>query len=115
MEKLYVKRGDIWRAALAETPGCVIHGNRPVIIVTNDTANRYSTLVTVIPLTSTDKRLLPCHVRISGFGLRNASIALTEQVVTISKERLLCKIGSLSDSPEMRLIERALRRQIDVA
>ena len=58
------KQYEIWFAELGNHYGtCVQSGNRPVLILTNDIANRYSQTFTVIPLTSKMKKLdLPTHI-----------------------------------------------------
>ena len=47
-----VRNFDIWLAALPETGDSVQHGTRPVIVVSNDMANRYSPVISIVPLTS---------------------------------------------------------------
>ena len=61
-------------------------GVRPVIVVSNNKANTYSSVITVVPLTSRiyKKRYLPTHVFISKYdmtGIRKGSLALAEQVM----------------------------------
>ena len=36
---------ELWLANLPVTPGHVQHGTRPVVIVSNDVANNYSSIV----------------------------------------------------------------------
>lgn len=52
---------------------------------------------------------------VAGYGLERESVALTEQIVTISKECLRWRLGTLAGTEEMRGIELALKRQMDVA
>ena len=55
-------------------------GKRYAIIVSNDKANKYSSVVTAIPLTSVEKKVLPTHLDIpSKWGLTKKSILLAEQ------------------------------------
>ncbi|MGN0615476.1 type II toxin-antitoxin system PemK/MazF family toxin [Ruminococcus flavefaciens] len=51
--------------------------------------------------------VIPTHVRLHTSRLYYSSIALLEQIRTISKERLVKYIGTLSDS-EMEKIDKAL-------
>lgn len=57
------KRMDIWYAHLRENTGTSVQeGSRPVLVISNDMANKNSDVVTVIPLTSQMKRIeLPTH------------------------------------------------------
>ena len=48
------KRMDIWYAHLRENTGTSVQeGDRPVLVISNDVANRCSDVVTVLPLTLT--------------------------------------------------------------
>lgn len=60
------------------------NGNRPCIIVSNDACNKYSPCITVIPLTSRNKKDMPTHTKVWVFN--NWSTALCETIVTIPKE-----------------------------
>lgn len=71
---------EIWYADLPFIEGSnIIHGRRPVVIISNNTVNEHSPLITVIPMTSKIRRLdLPTHILVHGFGLRLDSMALCE-------------------------------------
>lgn len=89
-----LKRFEIWFASLPEIPDShVQQGERPVIVVSNDKANRYSPCITVVPLTSRQKKPLPTHVPISGCGLPCVSQALCEQLLSLDKSRLTRRLG----------------------
>ena len=50
-------RGDVWFAELGSHPGTSVQeGCRPVVIMSNDTANQHSETVTVVPMTSKMKK-----------------------------------------------------------
>ena len=60
-----IRRGDILWADLGMFPTTSVQGGvRPVIVVSNNKANTYSSVITVVPLTSRiyKKRYLPTHV-----------------------------------------------------
>ena len=58
-----VKRGDIYYADLSPVVGSEQGGVRPVLIVQNDTGNRYSPTVIAAAITSqTGKARLPTHI-----------------------------------------------------
>ena len=92
-------------------------GFRPALIVSNNVANKYSPVVTVIPLTAQVKKKLrqPTHVflsRTAGYGLKQDSIALAEQLFTVEKSELVRKVGTVKDAATMRKVTRALQVQI---
>ena len=80
---------EIWLADLPDLPNSrVIHGYRPVIVVSKEKPE-VSTLVTVVPLTTNLERIdSPTHVLIEGQGLAQTSVALCDQVLTV--DRRLC-------------------------
>ena len=114
------RRGDIYYADLGERQNTSIQdGIRPVVIVSNDMANRHSPVITMIPLTGRiqKKRALPTHVLIPqsvATGLSTASLALAEQVTTISKDRLLDYRGRITNPHIMDAIDRAIKIQLGV-
>ena len=96
-----IKRGDIYYADLDMTVGSEQGGTRPVLIVQNDTGNKYSPTVIAAAITSqTKKTKLPTHIEVSmeNCGLTKNSIILLEQVRTIDKSRLKEKMGHISDN-----------------
>lgn len=96
----FVKRGDIFYADLRPVIGSEQGGIRPVLVVQNDSGNKYSPTTIVIMLTSKiDKTALPTHVNIYSDeenGLKTDSIALCEQFRTIDKTRLKNKVGHVN-------------------
>lgn len=92
------KQRDIYMANLGgEFNGSLQAGIRPVIIMSNDKANRYSPVVQIIPITSRkNKKNLPVHVAIYGCGLPQSSTALAEQIISINQTQLIKKIGVVS-------------------
>ena len=88
-----------------------------MLVISNDVANRFSSTLTVIPLTTVRKKLgLPTHIQIAETDcqmvndhayLRN-SVALAEQVTTIGKNALLNKLGSLTSTAKQREVEQAI-------
>jgi len=75
-------------------------GLRPVLIIQNDTGNKYSPTVITAAITSqTNKTKLPTHIELytENFGLAKNSIILLEQIRTIDKRRLKEKMGRLDD------------------
>lgn len=112
-----MNRGDVYDARLSPTEGSEQAGTRPVVVVSRDAINRYSSVVVVVPLTNATnvKRSYPNNVEIPAgvAGLSVNSVALTGQVRAISKTRLLRLRGSLS-SDLIREIDAALRITLDL-
>ena len=80
---------DVFWASLDPATGREQGGHRPVLVVsTSEYLEIVTTLVIAVPITTTD-RGWPNHVRVRGpEGLRRPSWAMTEQVRTISRNRL---------------------------
>lgn len=100
MNKLQIKRGDIYYADLSPVVGSEQGGVRPVVIVQNDVGNKYSPTVIAAAITSKiNKAKLPTHIEINAetFGLPRDSVVLAEQIRTIDKKRLKEHIGHLDD------------------
>ena len=98
-------RGDIFYIEnRGEVVGSEQRSGRPGIIVSNDLANKHSPNVTVVYLTSREKKPLPTHVEVI---CKVPSIALCENIQTVSKERLGYFIRSCTTS-EMKAIDKAL-------
>jgi mRNA interferase MazF len=94
-----VKRGEIYLADLSPVVGSEQGGKRPVLIIQNDTGNKFSPTVIVAAITSArGKSDLPTHIPIlaARSGLEKDSTILLEQIRTLDKSRLLQRIGYLS-------------------
>ena len=109
---------EIWMADLGERSGSLQSGRRPVLIVSNDKNNRYSSVLNVIPMTTKmNKRNLPCHVEIwdyKKYGLLAPSTLLIEQLSTISKENLIYNMGKIIDVDMLMRICRAMQSQFPI-
>ncbi len=109
--KAECRRGDIFIANLGIGIGAEQQGERPVIILQNDTGNANSPTVIVAPLTTkgATKNHIPVHCDIfENEWLDKPSTVLLEQVKTIDKERLTQKIGYLSEAQMKRVDQRLL-------
>ena len=108
---MVIKRGDMFYADLSPVVGSEQGGIRPVLIIQNDTGNKYSPTVIAAAITSqTNKTKLPTHIEIDSekCGLKNDSVILTEQIRTIDKSRLKEKIGHIDNDALMLQINNAL-------
>ena len=97
-----VKRGDIYYADLSPVVGSEQGGVRPVLIIQNDTGNRYSPTVIAAAITSqTGKTRLPTHIDLpvdQSCGLSRDSVVLLEQVRTLDKKRLRERMGHVEEN-----------------
>ena len=113
-------RGDIYYANMEPHVGSEQGGERPVVVLQNDTGNKHSptliiakhspTLIIATLTSRVDKKLsLPTHVLLDqNPGLRVPSIVQLEQIFTLDKQRMQRFVGQAS-SEEMDRIEAALK------
>ena len=89
-----IKRGEIYSADFGAGFGSEQGGVRPVLILQNNTGNKYSPTTIVAAITSKKtKTALPTHVTVTANGLKTESTVLLEQIRTIDKARLGEYIG----------------------
>lgn len=99
---MHIRQGDILLVDLGEIPHTSVQrGIRPVIVVSNNKANTYSSVITVVPLTSKiyKKKYLPTHVFISQYdmsGLSRGGLALAEQIMSVSTTKILKRCGAVN-------------------
>lgn len=92
-----IKRGDIYLANLGTGIGCEENGIRPVIILQNNTGNRFSPTTIVACMTSKKReKLLPTQMKVK-IESERSSLIITEQIRTIDKKRLIKYIGTMPD------------------
>ena len=108
-----VKRGQIYLADLNPVMGSEQGGVRPVVVIQNNSGNKYSPTVIVAAITSREKRPIPTHARLFANELPRNSYALLEQIRTIDKSRLISYIGKVSNK-EIEAINEALSVSIEI-
>nr|2MF2_A Chain A, mRNA interferase MazF [Staphylococcus aureus]2MF2_B Chain B, mRNA interferase MazF [Staphylococcus aureus] len=105
-----IRRGDVYLADLSPVQGSEQGGVRPVVIIQNDTGNKYSPTVIVAAITGRiNKAKIPTHVEIEKkkYKLDKDSVILLEQIRTLDKKRLKEKLTYLSDD-KMKEVDNAL-------
>jgi mRNA interferase MazF len=104
-----IRRGELYYADLNPVVGSEQGDSRPVLIVQNNTGNKYSPTVIVTPVTSNiNKNPLPTHVPITkDCGLGKDSLVLTEQIRAIDRSRLGSYIGCIGESAMLK-VDKAL-------
>ena len=111
-----MKRGDVFYANLDPTQGAETQKTRPVVIVSNNAANRAGALVTVLPLTSNVIRIFPFEVKLSAMdtGLSKDSKAMAQQVRTLDKGRLAQDAAGQVPAKLMVQVDAALRLHLSL-
>lgn len=95
-----IKKGDIYYATLNPIVGSEQNGTRPVVVVQNNLANKYSPVVLIAPITSkiNSKPKLKTHVYLPRNNkITHDSIILLEQIRVLDKTRLGSFLCSLED------------------
>lgn len=102
-------RGSVWWVNFDPSVGGEIRKKRPAIIISNNSANKHLNRVQVVPLTSNTAKLYPgeAYVMLND----KQSKAMADQLTTVSKQRLINRIGNLS-SADIQRVERAIEIQL---
>lgn len=112
-----INRGDVFDARLDPTEGSEQAGVRPVVVVSRNAINQYSSVIVVAPLTTATnvKRPYPNNVLVAKgeAGLTSDSVMLGGQIRAIAKSRLLRKRGELPANT-VQQIDQALRITLDL-
>jgi mRNA interferase MazF len=103
-------------ADLDPVQGSEQSGTRPVLVVSNDQFNQAIPNVTILPLTSTQRRLYPAEVALpqGAAGQRLDSIVMAHQIRTISQRRLGRQLGALADPALRQAVQAAIKEHLDL-
>jgi mRNA interferase MazF len=116
-----VHRWEVYWVDLEPRVGSEQGGERrPAIVLSNDGFNAHFDVVTVVPLTKSEgkrRRVYEFEVLLPGESLGTGveSIAMPHQIRTISKIRLLERIGSLTDEARQVDIENRVLEHLGIA
>ena len=107
-------KGAIFYANLDPTVGSEQKGRRPVVIIQNDTGNKFSSTTIIAPVTTKKDVELPTHVLIKQFDkIRPNSIVMVEQIRVIDKTRLKGFIDILNEE-QLKEVDEALLKILDI-
>lgn len=111
--KSNIARADVWAVDLEPVKGREMGKKRPCVVITNNVANQYSSVVTVVAITSkAPKKAYPFMVRIpKTANMPKDSWVNCVYVRTVDKSRLKQYITSL-DLATMAQVSNALRDQL---
>ena len=104
-----MRQGEIWFANLNPTRGSEQSGFRPLVIISGNMLNEHLNVVITCPLTTKIKNYKGNVVLQPGEAnkLTQSSEILTFHIRSVSKERLVRKIGNISDG-ELAIIKQGL-------
>ncbi|MCM1220424.1 MAG: type II toxin-antitoxin system PemK/MazF family toxin [Lachnospiraceae bacterium] len=115
---MMISRGDIYMAILPpdEDGESLQQGRRPILVISNNLANKNSPVLTVLPLSSRlRKKPLPTHVIIEGCGTQKKSIVLAEQIMRLNKKRILGRrMGTIKETVYESQVDQAIKIQLGV-
>ena len=109
-----MKRGDVVRVRLDPGEGSAIRKTRPAVIVSNNAACRYDSVLQVVPITRLPGRNLrpyECRIDPQLSSPNKPSRAVTNQIRTIARQRITKHIGRLT-SIELSALDNALAIQL---
>lgn len=107
----YVRRGEIYRVRLDTGIGSEQGVTRPALIISSNVGNRSNPLVIVAYMTTKDHNIGIHYGPTKATGV--PSYVQCEQIYTVSKQRLIHLMGSLSEN-EMREVESRLDEVLDL-
>jgi mRNA interferase MazF len=114
--KTTVNRGDVWAVDLDPAKGKEMKKRRPCLVVSNNTANKYSPLVTVVVISkATPSRPYPFIVEIPGSAnMPERSWIHCNHIRTVDKEQRFGRYYTSLDADTMRKVDRALLVQLSI-
>lgn len=109
------KRGNVYWAEMpnADCSKSLQMGTRPVLVVSNDTNNKFSKNIICLPFSSKTYKTgprYPFHVLIKNL-LKRDSVVLAEQIVVLPKEALIGAPIAVVSAEDMNRVNDAIKLQ----
>lgn len=110
-----IKRGDVFLVNLDPVKGSEEGKTRPCVIIQNNIGNKFSKTTIVASITSNISNNYPFIVKVfkGEANLPKDSAILLNQINTISEERIIKKIGSLSEEI-IKKINSAIKNSLEL-
>jgi mRNA interferase MazF len=108
-QRIAVRRGEIWLAALDPTIGAEIQKTRPCVVVSPPEMHDFLRTVTVAPMT-TGGHPAPYRIPLRFHG--KDGLILLDQMRTLDKQRLVRRLGVVSGAT-LRLTLATLREMFE--
>ena len=113
-----VSKWEIYFCNLDPVIGSEQKGVRPVLIISKDAVNHNIPVSTVLPLSSVKQgdKIYPTEVMLDTniTGLEKLSVAMVQQIRTISHNRLINLAGKVTDKEAREKILEACRNYFDL-
>jgi len=113
-----VNKWEIYYCNLDPTEGSEQKGVRPVLIISTDAVNHNLPISTVLPLSAIkpNDKIYPTEVMldVNITGLPKLSVAMIQQIRTISHSRLANLTGKITDIKTQEKIKAACRDYFDL-
>ncbi|MBR0366497.1 MAG: type II toxin-antitoxin system PemK/MazF family toxin [Clostridia bacterium] len=113
-----VNKWDIYFCNLDPTVGSEQRGTRPVLIISTNSVNHHLPVSTVLPISSIKPgtKIYPTEILLSTAvsGLPKPSVAMLQQIRTISHDRLSKPVSRITDSITQQKILDACRDYFDL-
>jgi len=114
-----MKRGEVWWVSFEPVSSSgpktkaqpELTKERPAVIMSNDSANRFLNRVQIVPLSSQIDKIYPSEALVSLNG--RSCKAMADQLTTASKKRLSNRAGVLSET-DLAAVEGAIRLQLSL-
>ena len=111
-----IQKFNIFWANLTEAGKHIQNGVRPVLVLGNDKSNRFSDVVTVLPISSKINKAetIPTHIVLPN-ALKKESIILPEQIRTVPKSCIMGDCVYTLNKSEETLVKNAVMHQLGFA
>jgi mRNA interferase MazF len=106
----FPKRGEIWLTCFDPSVVTEIRKTRPALVISNDIANKKTTKVCVLPLTSNVKNIGRVVIvePDSQNNLKVPSLIRVPEIMSFDKSRIKTKMGVLSEE-KLKEVEEKLK------
>ena len=113
-----VNKWEIYYCSLDPTIGSEQKGTRPVLVISTDAVNHHLPVSTVLPLSSVKPgdKIYPTEIMLKTeiTGLPKLSVAMIQQIRTVSHNRLTSLSGKITDAQTRMDILEACRDYFDL-